>query len=126
MEEKLFSNWNFIYENSDDISMHVEYFREGHDEPSLIEDIFPNDFKKIVGSDKAFHVEIDGSFELVIHAIKDNIVYCTFLMRTSEYGWRESGRFALSKEEPHKTDKINYFNKPHGFYVVFIKEWWKA
>lgn len=125
MVKTLFDNWNLIYENSDDISLHVEYFREGRNDPSLIEDISTKDLKEKVGSEHAYHVEMDGSFDLVIHAIKDNRLYVTFLMRTSEYGWKKSEEFLLTKEEPEKVSKLTYFDKPHGHYIIYVKEWKK-
>lgn len=123
MGKTLFDNWDFIYENSEDISLHIEYFDEGKDSPSLIVDITPQDFKDAVGKDRAYHVDIDGSFDLTIHAIKDNEVYITLLMRTSEYGWKREQQYVLNKKTPSMMSKLNYFNKPHGFYRVFVKEW---
>jgi len=121
MKEELFDNWNFIYENSDDISIHFEYYRESEDEPYLVVDILSKDFKEAVGSGHAYHIEIMGSFDLTIHAIVDNQVYITLLMRTSEYGWKKYDRFVLDKETPNKVSKINYFDKPYGFYKISIQ-----
>lgn len=125
MAKILYDNWDLIYENSDDISLHVEYFHEGRNDPSLIEDISAEDLKKKVGSGFAFHVEMDGSFDLVIHAIKNNQLYITFLMRTSEYGWKTSEQFLLTKESPERVSKLTYFDKPHGHYIIYVKEWKK-
>lgn len=122
MKEQLFNNWKFIYENSKDISLHFEYYQENRDDPYLEVDILPEDFKNEAGSDHAYHIEIVGCFDLTIHAIVDDQVYISLLMRTSEYGWKKYDQFVLDKKTPDKVSKLTYFNKPYGFYKISIKE----
>lgn len=121
--EDLFKNWNFIYENSEDLSLHVEYVKEGNKEPSFIKDVLCNDLKESCASKKAYHIEFDGSFELVIHAVKDNMVYVSFFTKASEYSWKEVERFVLSKNLSCKMSSIEYFGKPAGFYMIYVNEW---
>ena len=123
MDEKFFKNWKFIYEDSDDITIHLEVFRKDEKEPYMIKEISTEELKKTVGTDHAYHIEFDGSFDLVLHAIKNNEVYVSLLMRTSEYGWKTSEQFVLNKKMPCKASKIMYFNNDHGAYLLFIKEW---
>ena len=125
MDEKLFDNWNFIYENSDDISIHVEMFRKGDAEPRLSVDVPAEKLKAKINSQKAFHIELDGCFEVVIHAIKDNLVYMTLLERTSEYGWRHTAKQVLSKRMPRFGTNLTYFGKDHGAILVCVNEWGK-
>lgn len=122
MKEELFNNWKFIYDNSKDISLHFAYYQEGRNDPSLVVDILPEDFKAIVGEDHAYHIDVTGSFDLTIHAIVDNEVYVTLLMRTSEYGWKKYDQFVLNKKAPSRVSKLDYFSKPYGFYQISIKE----
>ena len=123
MEEKLFNNWNFIYENSEDISLHVEYVQEGEKEAVFVQDVSTKQLKEKVGSEQTYHIEILGSFQLVIHAIKDDFVYVSFHKRTSEYGWQKAEQFVLHKRASCKMSNIEYFGKPSGFYIIYVKEW---
>ena len=123
MNEELFNNWKFLYENSEDISLHIEFYREGREDPSLVADISSDDFKNAVGKDSAVHIEFDGSFDMTIHAIKDNEVYVSLLMRTSEYGWKKYHEFVLNKDTPRLFSEIEYFKRKYGSYIIYVKEW---
>ena len=122
MNEELFNNWKFLYENSEDISLHIEFYREGREDPSLVADISSDDFKNAVGKDSAVHIEFDGSFDMTIHAIKDNEVYVSLLMRTSEYGWKKYQAVVENTTEKNVTivaESENYDQL--GYFIAKIK-----
>ncbi len=128
MNEELFRNWSFIYENTEDISIHVEAFsqKETYEEARLIfsEDYSTGFLKEYVGKDKVVHAELDGGcFELTIHAIKDGNIYIKLLERTSEYGWKESMKILLNKDNPRKMADLFYQGKRMGFFRVSVNEW---
>ena len=122
MDMNYFNNWKMLYEESDNLSLHVEMIREGKDIPS-IKDIQTDDLKSVVGQDKAYHYDVDGSFELVVHAVRDNVVYVSLMERVSEYGWRNNAQKALTKEDPSFEKKLVYFGKDYGHIKIYVNEW---
>lgn len=126
MEEKLFDNWNFIYENSDDVSLQVMAFRDGEKEPCIIEEVSTEKLKKTVGTNHAYHIELFEGFEMTVHAIKDNMVYVRVLERTAEYGWRTIEHFALNKVAPSHMGNLVYQLKTiKGTYSMIVYPWGK-
>ena len=121
MDTKLFDNWNFIYDSDEDIFLHIEAFDDGEDKPYLIKDVDSKELKEIVGSNSAYHIELKGIFEIVVHAVKDGEIYVSFFEKASEYGWKRIERFVLSKAEPKKAAKITYYGKSYGHYVIELK-----
>ncbi|MCR5348920.1 MAG: hypothetical protein K6E59_04855 [Bacilli bacterium] len=122
MDPTLFENWDLLYDGSGDISLHVEAFDEGEDSPFLSQDVSSKRLKEKVGSGSAYHIELAGTFELVIHAVKDNEVYVSFFEKSSEYGWKRVERFVLNKQEKKKAAKIVYFGKSCGHYSIVLKD----
>ena len=126
MEEKLFDNWNFIYENSDDVSLRVMAFRDGEKEPSIAHEVSTEQLKNKVGSGFAYHIELFDGFELTVHAIKDNMVYVRVLERTAEYGWRTIEHFVLSKVAPaHMGNLVYQLKTIQGTYSMIVYPWGK-
>ena len=126
MDEKLLDNWNMIYENSEDISLHAELMRPGEKVPSIVHDVTTEQLKRPVGTEKVFHLEIDGGcYELIVHAVKDNLVYVRLSERTSEHGWKPVLKKVLSKRDNGFIINLVYFNKPFGSLLVYVKEWGK-
>lgn len=121
MDIELFDNWKFIYDGSEDVSLHIEAFNNGEDKPYLIKDVNGVELKEMVGSSSVYHIELKGLFEIVIHAIKDNEIYVSFFEKTSEYGWKRIESFVISKEEAKKASTITYYGKPYGRYVIELQ-----
>ena len=71
-----------------------------------------------VGSGSLYHIEFKGTFELVIHAVKGDEVYISFLEQATEYSWKRVESFVLSRNKPEKTAKIVYFGKSCGYYSI--------
>ena len=121
MEEKLFDNWNFIYENSDDVSLQVMAFRDGEKEPCIVKEVSTEKLKKTVGTNHAYHIELFEGFEMTVHAIKDNMVYVRVLERTAEYGWRTIEHFALNKVVPaHMGNLVYQLKTIRGTYSMIV------
>ena len=126
MEEKLFDNWNFIYENSDDVSLRVMAFRDGEKEPCIVSEASTEQLKNKVGSGFAYHIELFDGFELTVHAIKDNMVYVRVLERTAEYGWRTIEHFVLNKSFPaHSGNLVLQLKTVKGTYSMIAYPWGK-
>ena len=118
MEEKLFDNWDLIYDSNESIRLCVTAFNDGEDKPCFIKEVSSEDLKEKVGSGSLYHIEFKGTFELVIHAVKGDEVYISFLEQVAEYNWKRVESFVLSRNEPEKTAKIVYFGKSCGHYSI--------
>ena len=126
MEEKLFDNWNFIYENSDEVSLQVMAFRDGKKEPCIIEEVSCEKLKGAVGKGMAYHIELFSGYEMTVHAIKDNMVYVRVLERTAEYGWRTIEHFVLTKLAPaHMGNLVYQLKTIQGTYSMIVYPWGK-
>ena len=118
MEEKLFDNWDLIYDSNESIRLCATVFNDGEDKPCFIKEVSSEDLKEKVGSGSLYHIEFKGTFELVIHAVKGDEVYISFLEQTTEYNWKRVESFVLSRNKPEKIAKIVYFGKPSGYYSI--------
>ena len=121
-DESLFKNWNFIYENSEDVTLEVVTWMEGESEPHSKES-FDAAYMKKTPQDKACHIDLFSSFELVIHAVKDDILYCSLMKQVAETGWINVQQFTLQKKMPRQSLALEIDGKKIGTAALNIKEW---
>ena len=117
-DESLFNNWNFIYENSEDITLDIAIWLEGEKEPHQ-EKSYDASYMKKTMNDRACHIDLYGSFELVIHAVKDDILYISLMKQVDENGWRKVQDFTLQKKMPRQALPLMNGAKA----MLNIKEW---
>ncbi len=126
MDEKYFDCWNFLYEDSEDVSIKVQFYKDDPTKPFFEQSFSTKDLKEKIGKEKAVHVEFPNSFELVIHAIKDNYVYVSVLEKSAEEAWHTVDRYALSKRFPlYHNDLVFQRKIKEGFYTIVVNEWGK-
>ena len=118
MEEKLFDNWDLIYDSNENIRLRATAFNDDKDKPDFIKEVSTEDLKAKVGSGSLYHIEFKGTFELVVHAVKGDEVYISFFEKATEYSWKRVESFVLSRNKPKKTAEIVYFGKSCGYYSV--------
>ena len=121
-DESLFKNWNFIYENSEDVTLEITIWMEGETEPHSKKS-FDATYMKKTSKDKALHIDLPSSFELVIHAVKDDILYCSLMKQVAETGWVNVQQFTLQKKMPRQSLALEIDGKKIGTAALSIKEW---
>ena len=73
--------------------------------------------------DKACHIDLPSSFELVIHAVKDDILYCSLMKQVAETGWINVQQFTLQKKMPRQSLSLEIDGRKIGTAALNIKEW---